>query len=96
MYRSCRPCSRAVARIAAAADAQKLSLLADRRIVRAIDHRFALSNPALVSAPSKKCSPATREPCAEGGLQVIPKGTLAGSYDAFLNSFSRTTRSCSS
>ena len=39
---------------AAAADAQNLSLLADRQIVRAVDHRFALSNPALVSAPSKK------------------------------------------
>jgi hypothetical protein len=28
--------------------------------------------------------------------QVIPKGTQAGGYDAFLNSFSRTTRSYSS
>ena len=39
---------------AAAADAQNLGLLGDRQIVRAVDHRFALSNPALVSAPSKK------------------------------------------
>src|SRR6516164_11300803 len=39
---------------AAAADAQNLRLLGDRQIVRAVDHRFALSNPALVSAPSKK------------------------------------------
>src|SRR4249920_15735 len=39
---------------AAAADAQNPRLLADRQIVRAVDHRFALSNPALVSAPSKK------------------------------------------
>jgi hypothetical protein len=29
-------------------------LLCDRQIVLAVDHRFALSNPALVSAPSKK------------------------------------------
>src|ERR1700731_2184710 len=39
---------------AAAADAQSLGLLGDRQIVRAVDHRFALSNPALVRAPSKK------------------------------------------
>src|SRR6185312_14181390 len=39
---------------AAAADAQNLGLLADRQVVSAVDHRFALSNPALVSAPSKK------------------------------------------
>jgi hypothetical protein len=38
----------------AAADAQHLSLLLDGKIVLRVDHRFALSNPALVSAPSKK------------------------------------------
>jgi len=40
--------------LAASADAQNLSLLGDRQIVPAVDHRFALSNPASVSAPSKK------------------------------------------
>src|SRR6202162_4850843 len=39
---------------AATADAQNLRLLGDRQIVCTVDHRFALSNPALVSAPSKK------------------------------------------
>src|SRR5215207_7862345 len=39
---------------AAAADVQRLGLLGDRQIVLAVDHRFALSKPALVSAPSKK------------------------------------------
>ena len=39
---------------AAAADAQNLGLLGDRQIVLTVDHRFALSNPALLSAPSKK------------------------------------------
>src|SRR5258705_7819723 len=38
----------------ATADAQNVRLLGDRQIVLAVDHRFALSNPALVSAPSKK------------------------------------------
>src|SRR3954467_11657413 len=39
---------------AAAADVQSFRLLADRQIVRTVDHRFALSRPALLSAPSKK------------------------------------------
>src|SRR5215218_5277620 len=38
----------------ATADAQNLRLLGDRQIVLTVDHRFALSNPALVSAPSRK------------------------------------------
>ena len=47
---------------AAAADAQNLGLLGDRRIVRAVDHRFALSNPALLSAPSKKSFSSVNSP----------------------------------
>jgi hypothetical protein len=39
---------------AAAADLQNFGLLGDRQIMFTVDHRFALSNPALVSAPSKK------------------------------------------
>jgi hypothetical protein len=39
---------------AAAADLQNFRLPGDREIVLTVDHRFALSNPALVSAPSKK------------------------------------------
>src|SRR6266545_4750177 len=39
---------------AATADAQSRRLLGDRQIVLTVDHRFALSNPALSSAPSKK------------------------------------------
>src|SRR5258705_9901860 len=38
----------------ATADAQNLRLLRDRQIVLTVDHRFALSSPALLSAPSKK------------------------------------------
>src|SRR2546430_895515 len=38
----------------ATADAQNLRLLGDRQIVLTVNHRFALSNPALLSAPSKK------------------------------------------
>ena len=48
---------------AAAADPQNLSLLGDRQIVLTVDHRFALSNPALVSASSKKLISARHAPC---------------------------------
>jgi hypothetical protein len=48
---------------AAAADLQNFRLPGDRQIVLTVDHRFALSNPALVSAPSKKLCAALRSPC---------------------------------
>jgi hypothetical protein len=38
----------------APADAQQLGLPLDRQFGITVDHRFALSNPTLVSAPSKK------------------------------------------
>src|SRR5271154_4920175 len=45
---------------AAAADLQNFGLLGDRQIVSTVDHRFALSNPALVSAPSpRSCTKAS-------------------------------------
>ena len=47
----------------AAADAQDLRLFADRKSVFAVDHRLALSKPALLSAPSKKLVTALRAPC---------------------------------
>ena len=39
---------------ATTADVEGFRLFRDGQIVRAVDQRFALSNPALVSAPSKK------------------------------------------
>ncbi|MGY2933169.1 hypothetical protein ACVWZ6_002771 [Bradyrhizobium sp. GM6.1] len=48
---------------AATADLQDFRLLRDRQIVLAVDHRFALNNPALVSAPSKKLVSALLAPC---------------------------------
>src|SRR5580704_17165200 len=36
----------------ASADAERLGLPGDRQVVLTVDHRLALSNPALVSAPS--------------------------------------------
>jgi hypothetical protein len=41
---------------AATTDVQRFRLLANRQIVRTVDHRFALNRPALLSAPSKKLS----------------------------------------
>ena len=48
---------------AATADVQSFRLLGDRQIVRTVDHRLALSSPALLSAPSKKLISALRAPC---------------------------------
>jgi hypothetical protein len=42
---------------------QNLRLLGDRQAVLTVDHRFALSNPALVSAPSKKLITALLASC---------------------------------
>ena len=39
---------------AAPADAQRFGLSADRQVAVSVNHRFALSNPALVSARSRK------------------------------------------
>src|SRR5207253_10130460 len=39
---------------ATTADVQRLGLLGDRKVMVTVDHRFALSKPALPSAPSKK------------------------------------------
>ena len=69
---------------AAAADLQNFCLLGDRQIMFTVDHRFALSNPALVSAPSKKsfssvnspilaCSDFTSIAGAAGALLPDPK-----------------------
>src|SRR3954449_4420326 len=39
---------------AATADPERFGLLGDRQMMGAVDHRFALSRPALLSAPDKK------------------------------------------
>src|SRR5271154_5903307 len=46
----------------AAAEFQKFGLLAKRQIMRAVDHRFALSRPALLSAPDKKSFSSANSP----------------------------------
>ena len=53
---------------AAAADLQNFRLSCDRQFVLTVNHRFALSNPALVSAPSKKLCAALRSPC---GIETV-------------------------
>jgi hypothetical protein len=83
---------------AAAADAHSLRLLADRQIVVTVDHRFALSNPALVSAPSKKsfssvaaCALDRAAPAAgpsyalRGMLRQLRDGSLSPLEAVFVN-----------
>src|ERR1039458_363748 len=74
---------------AATADVQNLRLLGDRQIVLTVDHRFALSNPALLSAPSKKSFSSVSSPilawsdftstagCAAPLLPPAPKTSAA-------------------
>src|SRR5438876_4036026 len=65
---------------AATADVQSLRLLGDRQIVRTVDHRLALSSPALLSAPSKKSFSSVSSPilaCSDftstaGGAAPLP------------------------
>jgi hypothetical protein len=45
------------------ADVQGRRLLGNRQIVLTVNHRFALSKPALPSAPSKKLTTALHAPC---------------------------------
>src|SRR4249919_2180836 len=64
------------------ADVQRLCLLSDRQIVRPVDHRFALSRPALLSAPSKKSFSSVSSPilaCSDftsmaGSAAPLPPG----------------------
>src|ERR1700716_2792429 len=61
-------------------DVQRRCLLRDRQIVRTVDHRFALSRPALPSAPSKKSFSSVSSPifaCSDftstaGGAAPLP------------------------
>src|SRR5246127_2986925 len=77
----CRDRARQVVH-AAAADLQNLRLLGDRQVVLTVDHRFALSNPALVSAPSKKSFSSVNSPilaCSDftstaGVASAVPPG----------------------
>src|SRR5262245_38958262 len=60
-------------------DADQLGLLRNAQRVITVDHRFALSNPALVSAPSKKSFSSVSSPIlacraftSTGGSRVVP------------------------
>src|ERR1039457_5125609 len=55
----------------ATADVQSFRLFRDCQVVLTADHRSALSNPALLSAPSKKLTLALRAPCGERNGSVL-------------------------
>src|ERR1700716_3984488 len=63
---------------AAAADLQNFRLLGDRQIMSTVDHRFALSNPALVSAPSKKSFSSVSSPILACSDFTSTAGTAGG------------------
>jgi len=59
---------------------QNLSLPGNRQVVLAVDHRFALSKPALVSAPSKKSFSSVNSPI----LACSDFTSIAGAAGAML------------
>jgi hypothetical protein len=65
----------------ATADTQRGRLLRQRKPVIAVDQRFALSNPALLSAPSKKLSCRCAPPVGieTVSTKLLPEGS--GRYD---------------
>src|SRR5260370_28414316 len=69
---------------AAAADLQNFRLPGDRQIVLAVDHRFALSNPALVSAPSKKLAWRYAPPVGQkrACARLLPEGSGRHDFSA--------------
>src|SRR5215472_2449175 len=75
-------------------DVESFCLFANRQIVFAVNHRFAVSNPALLSAPSKKsfskvnspilaCSAFTSIDGAAAAVPVPGPNTLAAPVQVF-------------
>ena len=62
---------------------QNFRLPGDRQIVLTVDHRFALSNPALVSAPSKKLIRGAARPLWDRNGQALDCGRK-GAADTIL------------
>src|SRR5260370_30775584 len=72
---------------AATADVQSFRLLGDGQIVRGLDHRFALSKPALPSAPSKKSFSSVSSPilaCSDFTSTGWLRGSLAAAGTEYI------------
>jgi hypothetical protein len=67
---------------AAPADPERLRLLDDRQIMVAVDRRFALGRPALLSAPDKKSLVSVSSPILAWSVLT----STAGAVDAALGS----------
>src|SRR5260370_37754119 len=61
----------------ATADVQSSRLLGDRQVVCTVDHRFALSSPALLSASSKKSFSSVSAPIFACNDFTSPAGSAA-------------------
>src|SRR3954454_1704257 len=60
----------------AAADVQSLRLAGDGQVMRSVDHRLALSSPALPSAPAKKSFVSVSSPILAWSVLTSTAGTL--------------------
>src|SRR5204863_9113624 len=79
---------------AATADVQSLRLLGDRQIVRTVDHRLALSRPALPSAPSKKSFSSVSSPILACSDFTSTAGCVAPLPPPGLNTSAAPSSSC--
>src|SRR3712207_6005232 len=79
---------------AAPADVEHLGLSGDRQIMRAVDHRFALSKPALPSAPAKKSFSSVSSPSLAWSTVRSTAGPLLSLRFSEPNTPAAPSRSC--
>src|SRR5271157_498380 len=79
---------------AAAAQLQNLRLTRQRQVVRSVDHRFALSMPALVSAPAKKSFSSVSSPILACSVFTSTAGAASGDDPPGPNTPAAPSRSC--
>src|SRR4051812_34160676 len=79
---------------AAAADPERLGLLGNGQWVRAVDHRFALSRPALLSAPDKKSLVSVSSPIFACSVFTSTAGVDGSDLGSDPNTPAAPSRSC--
>src|SRR5215211_3127142 len=75
------------------ADPERLRLLGDRQIMVAVDHRFALGRPALLSAPDKKSLVSVSSPIFACSV-FTSMGSAASAFASLPNTPAAPSRSC--
>src|SRR4051812_517869 len=79
---------------AATTDPERFGLLGDRQIMGAVDHRFALSRPALLSAPDKKSLVSVSSPILACNVFTSTAGVAGSDLGSDPNTPAAPSRSC--